>query len=166
MTEDPEQPEFESRDVQKLLLKSFFVVTFCYTAFLIGMVFIGAVVFNDAFMAMGNLDQEAFQQKLNEEPDALFPRARNLPFVAIAVLLSAALGWLIVKLAPFSYMSHAMFLAILVAVTSFIFATGDQTPAAIQTLAMIMVAAGPIAIYAGARMSVGASPLPGDQQNA
>jgi len=156
LTENSDEPEIEQRDVQKLLLKSFFVVTFCYTAFVMAMLVAGAVVFSDATMAAGNLDQDAFQRKLNDEPEKLFPRARYLPFVAAGALLSFAAGWLIVKLAPFSYMSHAMFLAILVAVTSFIFATGDQTPAAIQSLAMIMVPVGPIAIYIGARLSVGA----------
>ncbi len=161
MTEHLNEPDFAQRDVQKLLLKSFFVVTFCYTAFLIAMVVAGAVVFNDAFMAMGNLDQVAFEQKLKDEPEGLFPRGRYLPFIAAGALLSFAVGWLIVKLAPLSQISHAMFLAILVAVTSFLFATGDQTPAPIQSLAMIMVAVGPIAVYLGARISIGAA---GDQQ--
>ena len=154
MSQGFNEDEFEKRDAQKLLLKSFFVVTFCYTAFVILMTVIGGAVFNEAFVAMADLDQNAFQQKLRDEPEVLFQRSRFLPFIALGSLLCLALGWLVVKLAPFSHMPHAMFLAILVAVTSFIFATGDNTPAPIQTVGMIMVVAGPIAVVIGSRFSV------------
>lgn len=143
---------FEKRDVQKLLLKSFLVVVFCYTLFMTGMAIIGGLVFYEAFQAAANLEPDVFTRELNENSAELFKRNRFLPFVALASLFCAGLGWLIVKLAPFSQMVHGVILVLLVAATMFVFATGENTPAEIQTVCLIMVAAGAIALVIGAKM--------------
>ncbi len=146
---------YEKRDVQKLLLKSFMVVIFCYTLFCTGMFIIGNVVFVEAFQAAANLEPEEFNKQLAENSDQLFKRSRYLPFVALSSVFCFGLGWLISKLAPFSKMVHAVILVLLVAATMFVFATGEKTPAEIQTVCMIMVAAGPIALVIGARIGIG-----------
>lgn len=146
---------FEKRDVQKLLFKSFMVVLFCYTLFMTGLAIIGGIVFHEAFQAASNLEPDAFTRELNDNSAELFQRSRYLPFVALTSVFCFGLGWLIVKLAPFSHMVHSVILVLLVAATMFVFATGENTPAELQTVAMIMVAAGPIALVIGARISMG-----------
>jgi hypothetical protein len=129
------------------------VVTFCYTLFVFGIVMVGSIVFNDAFFA-GNLEPKEFEELLETDSATLFPRARYLPFIALATLLCTALGWLIVRLAPFSQMVHAVFLVLLVAATSFMIATGDKTVAELQTLAIALVGLGPIGMIIGAKLSL------------
>ncbi|QEG24292.1 hypothetical protein [Mariniblastus fucicola] len=146
---------FEKRDVQKMLLKSFMIVIFCYTLFMTGLAIIGSIVFYEAFQAAANLEPDAFTREIEENSALLFKRSRYLPFVALTSAFCFGLGWLIVRLAPFSRMVHAVILVLLVAATMFVFATGDNTPAEIQTVAMIMVAFGPIALVIGARIAVG-----------
>ena len=158
-TED-DYEEFDKRDVQKLLLKSFMVVIFCYTLFMTGMAIITGAVFHEAFQAATNLEPDAFTRELNENSAQLFQRSRFFPFVALASVFCFGLGWLIVRLAPFSHMVHSVVLVLLVAATMFVFATGENTPAEIQTVAMIMVAAGPIGLVIGARIGMGSSPPP------
>lgn len=152
--DEDHDPQFEPRDAQKLLLKSFLVVMLCYTIFIFGIVIVGSIVFNDAFLAMGNLEPEEFDALLAKDSAALFPRARYLPFIALATLLCMFLGWLIVQLAPFSKMVHSVFLVLLVAATCFTIATGDKAPAELQTLAIALVGLGPIGIVIGARVAM------------
>lgn len=149
-----DDPHFESGAAQKLLLKSFFVVMFCYTLFLFGVVTVGSLVFNEAFLAMGSADPNEFERRMAEDAAALFPRARYLPFIALSTMLCMALGWLIVRLAPFSKMVHAVFLVLLIAATCFTIATGDKAPAELQTLAIALVGLGPIGIVIGARFAM------------
>ena len=157
--DDEHEEDYEPRDVQKLLLKSFMVVIFCYTLFMTGMVIICGVVFYEAFQAAANLEPDAFTRELNENSAELFKRARYLPFVALSSVFCFALGWLVVRLAPFSRMVHAVILVLLVAATMFVFATGDNTPAEVQSVAMIMLAFGPIALVIAARMAMGSGHL-------
>lgn len=152
---DDEDEGLEKRDVQKLLLKSFMTVIFCYTLFCTGMVIIGGMVFYEAFQAAGNLEPDEFTKQLAENSDQLFKRSRYFPFVALSSLFCFGLGWLISRLAPFSKMVHSVILVLLVAATMFVFATGDKTPAEIQSVCMIMVAFGPIALVIGARLGMG-----------
>ena len=150
---------FEKSDVQKLLLKSFMVVIFCYTLFMTGMAIIGGAVFYE-FIEAATLPEAEFTRAMNENSAKLFQRSRRFPFVALASVFCFGLGWLIVRLAPFSHMVHSVVLVLLVAATMFVFATGENTPAEIQTVAMIMVAAGPIGLVIGARIGMGSSPPP------
>ena len=146
--------DFEKRDVQKLLLKSFMVVIFCYTLFMTGMGIILCTVFYEFFEA-ATLEENEFARQLNENSAELFKRARYLPFVALSSVFCFGLGWLVVRLAPFSKMVHAVVLVLLVAATMFVFATGEKTPAELQQVAMIMVAAGPVALVIAARIAIG-----------
>lgn len=145
---------FEKRDVQKLLLKSFMVVVFCYTLFMTGMSIILFTVFYE-FAEAATLPENEFARELAENSDKLFQRGRYLPFVALSSAFCFGLGFLVVWLAPFSKMVHSVVLVLLVAATMFVFATGKNTPAELQTVAMIMVAAGPIALVIAARMAMG-----------
>jgi amino acid transporter len=153
--DDDYEEGYEPRDLQKLLLKSFLIVIFCYTLYMTGMAIITGVVFYEFFRAAADLEPEAFNQALAEDSANLFKRSRYLPFVALSTIFCFALGWLVVRLAPFSRMVHAVILVLLVAATMFVFATGEETPAELQTVAMIMVAFGPIALVIGARISQG-----------
>ena len=146
---------FEKRDVQKLLLKSFMVVVFCYTLFMTGLAIIAGVVFYEALQAAGDLEPDAFTREINENSAQLFKRSRYLPFVALTSGFCFCLGWLIVRMAPFSKMVHSVVFVLLVAATMFVFATGENTPAELQQVAMIMVAAGPIALVIAARIAIG-----------
>ncbi len=157
MTDAEMEEGFEQRDIQKLLLKSFMVVIFCYTLFMTGMAIIGSAVFYEAFQAAGEMEPDAFTRELNENSAELFKRSRYLPFVALSTVFCFGLGWLVIRLAPFSKMVHSVILVLLVAVTFFVFATGEKTPAEIQTVSMIMVAFGPIALVIGARIALGRS---------
>lgn len=150
-----EEEQYESRDVRKLLLKSFMVVIFCYTLYCTGMAIIGGVVFYELFQAAADLEPDEFTKQLQENSAELFKRSRYLPFVALSSVFCFALGWLISSLAPFSKMVHSVILVLLVAATMFVFATGDDTPAELQTVCMIMVACGPIALVIGARLAMG-----------
>ena len=130
------------------------VVVFCYTLFMTGLAIIGGVVFYEAFQAAANLEPDAFTQELKENSAELFKRSRYLPFVALMSCFCFGLGWLIVRLAPFSKMVHSVVLVLLVAATMFVFATGENTLEEIQTVAMIMVAAGPVALVIAARLAM------------
>ncbi len=152
--EDDYDEGFEKRDVQKMLLKSFMVVVFCYTLFMTGMAVILCTVFYE-FAQAATLVEDEFVRELNENSAELFKRSRYLPFVALSSLFSFGLGWLVVRLAPFSKMVHAAALVLLVAATMFVFATGEKTPAELQRVAMIMVAAGPISLLIAARLANG-----------
>jgi len=166
--EDHEEYEedYQPRDVQKLLLKSFMIVIFCYTLYCTGMTIIGGTCFYEAFQASTNLEPDEFSKQLEENSAELFKRSRYLPFVALSSLFCFGLGWLISRLAPFSKMVHSVILVLLVAATMFVFATGDNTPAQIQTVCMIMVAFGPIALVIGARLGMGNSNAERGMQNA
>ena len=155
LQDDYDEEDYQPRDVQKLLLKSFMTVIFCYTLFCTGMVVIGAVCFNEFFSAAVNLEPEAFTKQLEENEAELLKRSRRVPFVALSTLFCFGLGWLIVRLASFSQMVHSVILVLLVAATMFVFATGDDTPAEIQRVCMIMVPLGPIALVIGARLGMG-----------
>lgn len=153
--------ELEPRDLQKLLLKSFMVVVFCYTLFMTGLAVIMGAVFYEFFHAATDLEPEAFEEALAQDAANLFKRSRYLPFIALATAWSFATGFLVARLAPFSKMVHAAILVLLVVATFFVFATGEDTPAELQTVAMIMVPFGPIALIIGARLSIGrTSPAP------
>jgi len=155
--EDDDYDEQESdhrRDVRKMLLKSFLVVIFCYTLFCTGIAIIGGLVFYELLEA-ANLEPEEFTRQMQENSAELFQRSRYLPFVALSSLFCFLLGWLVSRLAPFSQMVHSVILVLLVAATMFVFATGEKTPAEMQTVCMIMVACGPIALVIGARLSMG-----------
>jgi len=154
--QDEYEEGFEKRDVQKMLLKSFMVVVFCYTLFMTGLAIIGGVVFYE-FIEAASLPEAEFTRELKENSAELFKRSRYLPFVVLTSVFCFGLGWLIVRLAPFSKMVHSVVLVLLVAATMFVFATGDKTPAELQQVAMIMVAAGPIALVVAARMAIGSS---------
>lgn len=149
------EEDYQPRDVQKLLLKSFMVVIFCYTLYCMGQFIIGGVTFYEAAEAASNLEEAEFQRALKENSAELFKRARYLPFVALSTLFCFGLGWLIARMAPFSKMVHAVILVLLVAATMFVLATGDNTPAEVQTVCMIMVPFGPIALVIGARIGMG-----------
>jgi len=148
--------EFQKSDVQKLLFKSFMVVVFCYTLFMTGLAVIGCLVFYE-FAQAATLPEAEFARELKENSAELFQRSRYLPFVVLMSAFCFGLGWLVVRLAPFSQMVHSVVLVLLVAATMFVFATGENTPAELQTVAMIMVAAGPIALVIGARIGIGNS---------
>ena len=151
---DHEEEHFESRDAQKLLLKSFLVVVFCYTLFSTGMAIIGGSVFYEVVQA-ATLKPEDFKLQMQENSAELFQRSRYLPFVALSCIFCFGLGRLVVWLAPFSKMVHAVVLVLLVAATMFVFATGDKMPPEGQTVAMIMFGLGPLAVVIGARLGMG-----------
>lgn len=153
--QDDYDENYQPRDAQKLLMKSFMVVIFCYTLFCSGLVIVGGICFNEFVSAAMNLEPEEFTKQLQENPDELLNRGRRVPFAALATLFCFGLGWLIAKLAPFSKMVHGVILVLLVAATMFVFATGKDTPAEIQRVCMIMVALGPIAIVIGTRLGMG-----------
>lgn len=153
--QDEYEDDYQPRDVQKLLLKSFLIVIFCYTLYCMGMLVITGTVFYEYFGALTQLDEKEFLQEVQENSAELFKRSRYLPFVALSTLFCFGLGWLIVRLAPFSKMVHAVILVLLVAATMFVMATGENTPAEFQTVCMIMVPFAPIALVIGARVGMG-----------
>ena len=157
--DDYDDEQYEPRDAQKLLLKSFMVVVFCYTLFCTGIAIIGGCVFYEFCQAAGSLENAEFTRELQENSAELFQRGRYLPFVALSSLFCFFLGRLVTWLAPFSQMVHAVVLVLLAAATMFVFATGEKTPPELQTVAMIMVACGPVALVIGARMAIGQSAM-------
>ena len=153
--DDYDEEGYQPRDAQKLLLKSFMIVIFCYTLYCTGMVVIGGVCFSEFVAAASNLEPAEFTKQLQENEEELLKGSRRVPFVALSSLFCFLLGWLVARLAPFSKMVHAVILVLLVAATMFVFATGNDTPAEIQRVCMIMVPFAPVAIVIGARIGMG-----------
>jgi Na+/H+ antiporter NhaD/arsenite permease-like protein len=141
------------------LIKSFIVVVTCYLLFMMALAVVCGLLFPDAFRALGQ-DKEVCEDLFTNHAAELFPRGRFLPIVIIMMLLSFAIGCLVIKLAPFSQMSHAVFLVLIVGVTFFqmVFKIVPE----IQWLFIVLSAACPICLMIGARWSV---PLSGANQD-
>jgi hypothetical protein len=163
--EEYDEEDYQPRDVQKLLLKSFMIVIFCYSLYCTGMVIIGGICFNEFVAAASNLEPAEFTKQLQENEAELLKRSRRVPFVALSSMFCFFLGWLVARLAPFSKMVHAVILVLLVAATMFVFATGNETPAEIQRVCMIMVPFAPIALVIGARLGMGKGNQMQDPEN-
>lgn len=100
-------------------LRSFIVVASLYVSLffglLSGMIFIAYLKFPDIFRlwSLKEEDRDEFWEAWESQPELLFPTELCLWLLLLAVGLSAAIGFLVAYLAPFSRLGHGIFLAVI-----------------------------------------------------
>jgi hypothetical protein len=137
-----------------LLLRSFLTVASGYVLCIISMssimVTLGYLGF-PSFIEFLDLDIETQQTIMETNPDTAIPPTMFWLTVGLSSIACMAIGWLVVKTAPFAPFPHAAFLAVLLFIYFLQTALADNGPK--KSMTLVYMLAFPLAIFIGARLA-------------
>jgi len=120
----------------------------CVMAFIIIMIGLGYAFFPE-FVEFFELDKQAQDAVMANNPESAISRPMFLSAIALTSVACIAIGWIVVRTAPFAPFPHAVFLAALIFIYFLQMALADPPLKKSMTLAYMI--AFPIAILIGAR---------------
>lgn len=138
------------------MLRSFLTVASGYALSI--MSFMGIAIglgyaFFPEFIEFLELDSDTQQNIMADDPTAAIPSVMFWTLVVLNSLACFAIGWFVIKTAPFAHFYHAIFLAILMFISYLQIAIAD--PPAKKTLTLVCMIAFPLAVYLGASWAFG-----------
>ena len=135
-----------------LLLRSFLLVAGAYVVNLVGIcvaaTVLAATVFPKTMLVFDEPDK--FKAAFEADPSAIFPPELMWILLAVSVVLSFVLGYLVARLAPIGKFPHALLFAMIMFVQFLQLAIGNTT--SLQTILILFMALSPIAALLGANM--------------
>lgn len=139
-----------------MLLRSFLTVASGYVLSIVayvGILMILGVAFFPEFGEFMKLDKPTQDTVMQNNPEtAISPMLFRLTVVGTSVACMA-IGWLVIRTAPFAPFPHAVFLAVLMFVYYLQMSIAD--PPAKKSMTIVYMFAFPIAVLLGARLGLG-----------
>jgi hypothetical protein len=135
-----------------LILRSFLTVASGYALSIMSLMGIAmglGYAFFPEFIQFLELDPETQKNIIADDPATAIPTLMFGSLVVLNALACFAIGWFVIKTAPFAHFYHAVFLAILMFISYLQIAIAD--PPAKKTLTLICMIVFPMAVLLGAK---------------
>lgn len=149
-----------------MMLRSFLTVGSGYVLSLLSffaiLVILGYAFFPE-FVEFLDLDKQTQETIMETNPETAIPPTMFWLTVVLTSIACTAIGWLVIRTAPFAPFPHAIFLAVLMFIYYLQIAIADPAPK--KSMTIVYMIAFPIAVLVGAKLATGRS-LPGDGSEA
>lgn len=147
MSQDPLPPG--------MMLRSFLTVASAIVLSVIAMIvcmFGIGLTFFPQFAECFNAGPEALKAVMETNPEKAIPSLMFWVVVAASVLANMAIGFYVIKTAPFSHFGHAIFVAVLLFIYYLQMAISD--PPGKKSMTLIYMVVFPLALLVGAKWSI------------
>jgi hypothetical protein len=148
-----------------MLLRSFLTVGSGYVlsimSFIVILVVLGYAFFPE-YIEFQGLDVQTRDTIMENNPETAIPPMMFWSAVVLNSIACIAIGWLVIRTAPFAPFSHAVFLAVLMFI--YYLQLVIAHPQKQKSMTIVFMAAFPIAILIGAKLAIGRS-NPDDDSN-
>lgn len=138
-----------------MLLRSFLTVGSGYVlslmSFIAILVILGYAFFPE-FVEFLDLDKQTQETIMETNPETAIPRSMFWSLIVLNSIACIAIGWLVIRTAPFAPFSHAVFLAILMFVYYLQIAIADPPPK--KSMTVVYMIAFPVATLIGAKLAM------------
>lgn len=146
-----------------MLLRSFLTVG---SGFVLSFMSAGSILvvlgyaFFPEYIEFLNLDIQIQETMMETNPEAAIPPTMFWSMVALNSIACLAIGWLVIRTAPFAPLPHAVFLAVVMFITYLQLVI--EQPQKQKSMTIVFMIAFPIAILIGAKLAIGGVPLDDD----